>query len=59
MEALSKFHLQKYIFPELGFSGKYYYDALPVLRDSDFQSHIKHEPNARFVNNCYIGWLQI
>ena len=48
----------KSIFAELGIAEDQYYNALSISSDSDFQVHIKREPNACFVNNFFTEGLQ-
>ena len=46
------------IFAGLGITEKEYYSALTISIDTDFQIHIKREPNACFVNNYFVEGLQ-
>ena len=48
----------KSILAELGITEDQYYNALSISSDSDFQIHIKREPNACFVNNFFTEGLQ-
>ena len=43
---------------ELNITEEEYYNALSISSDSDFQIHIKREPNACFINNFFIEKLQ-
>ena len=38
---------------ELKITEEEYDNALSTLSDSDFQFHIKREPNACFINSCF------
>ena len=38
---------------ELNITEEEYYDALLISSDSDFQIHIKREPNTCFINKGY------
>ena len=38
---------------ELNITEEEYYDALLISSDSDFQIHIKREPNTYFINKGY------
>ena len=42
----------------LGITGEEYYSALATSIDTDFQMHIKREPNTCFVNNYFVEGLQ-
>ena len=46
------------IFAGLGITEEEYYSTLPISIDTDFQIHIKREPNACFVNNYFVEGLQ-
>ena len=43
---------------EITITEEEYYNALSVSSDSDFQIHIKGDPNACFINNFFIEGLQ-
>ena len=53
-EEVSSIH----ILMELNITEEEYYNALSISSDSDFQIHIKREPNACFINNFFIEKLQ-
>ena len=46
------------IFAGLGITEEEYYSTLTICIDTDFQIHIKREPNACFVNNYFVEGLQ-
>ena len=46
------------ILAELSVTEKEYYSALSISSDSDFQIHLKKQPNACFINNFYSEGLQ-
>ena len=41
------------IVKELNITEDQYYDALSISNDSDFQIHLKRQPNACFINNFF------
>ena len=43
---------------ELNFTEDQNYDALPISNDSDFQIHLKCQPNAFFINNFFEEGMQ-
>ena len=53
-EEVSSIH----ILMELNITEEEYYNALSISSDSDFQIHIKREPNACFISNFFIEKLQ-
>ena len=46
------------ILAELSVTEKEYYSALSISSDSDFQIHLKRQPNACFINNFFSEGLQ-
>ena len=46
------------ILMELNITEEEYYNALSISSNSDFQNHIKREPNACFINNFFVEGLQ-
>ena len=44
---------------ELNILEEEYYNALSISSDSDFQIHIKREPNACFINNLFVEGSQV
>ena len=46
------------ILAELNISTHEYYEALSISSDSDFQIHLKRQPNECFINNYFIEGLE-
>ena len=46
------------ILPEFNVIEREYYSALSISSDSDFQIHLKRQPNACFINNFFNEGLQ-
>ena len=46
------------ILAEISVTEREYYSALSISSDSDFQIHLKRQPNACFINNFFSEGLQ-